>query len=87
MITIDLNHCEIIHEMDHDPDTILNNASDMVIPHLTKDIWVVILAAEGSEARRGELTNSHFQSKLLKHVTLHSENDICIVPLTSLCEP
>ena len=48
---------------------------------------MVILATEGSETRRDQLTNSHFQSKLLKRVKLHSDNNIFIVPLSSLCAP
>ena len=48
---------------------------------------MLILAAEGSEARTDELTNSHFQSKLLKRVKLHYNNDICVVPLSSICGP
>ena len=71
MMIIDFSHSEIIHKMDQYPDTITDNASNMVIPHLTIEIWVVILAAEESEARRDNLTNSHFQSKLLKRVKLH----------------
>ena len=47
MMIIDLSHYEIIHEMDQDPGTIPDNASDMVIPHLKKELWMVILIAEG----------------------------------------
>ena len=36
MMIIDLSHCETIHEIDQDPDTIPDNASAMVIPHLKK---------------------------------------------------
>ena len=36
MMIIDLNHCEIIHEMDQDPDSIPGSAGDMVIPYLTR---------------------------------------------------
>ena len=36
MMIIDLSHCEIVHEMDQNPDTIPDSASDMVIPHLKK---------------------------------------------------
>ena len=60
MIIIDIIHCEIIHEMYQDPDTIPDNTSDMLLPHLTRKIWVVILAAERSEAKRHELTKTHF---------------------------
>ena len=59
----------------------------MLILYLTKDIWVVGLSVEGSESRRDELPNSHFQSKLLKRVKLHSDNDIFIVSLISLYGP
>ena len=48
---IDLSHCKIIHKMDQDPDTIPDSTSDMVIPYLTREIWVVILAAEDSEEK------------------------------------
>ena len=56
----------------------------MVIQYLAKEKWVVILTAEGSEIRRDKLTNCHFQSKVLKRVKLHHDNDILIVPLTFL---
>ena len=46
MMIIDLSHCEIIHEMDQNPDTIPDNASDMVIPYFIEEIWLVILLAE-----------------------------------------
>ena len=42
MMILDLNYYEIIHEMGQDPGTIPNNVSDMVIPHLKKEVWVVI---------------------------------------------
>ena len=48
---------------------------------------MLILAAGELEARRDELTNSHFQSKLLKRVKLYSDNNIFIFPLSSLCGP
>ena len=50
-------------------------------------MWVVILAAKGSEAIRDESTNSHIQFKLLKRVKLHSNNDIFVASLSSLCGP
>ena len=87
MMIIDLRHCKIIHEMDQDLDIIPDNASDIVIPHLTREIWVVILVVEGSKAKRDELANTHFQSKLLKRVKLHSEDDTFIVSLTYLSGP
>ena len=37
MMIIDLSHCEIINEIDQDPDIIPDNASDMVIQYLTKE--------------------------------------------------
>ena len=36
MMIIDLTHCDIIHDMDQDPDTIPDNAGEMVIHHLKK---------------------------------------------------
>ena len=68
MMSIDLSHCEIIHEMDQDPDIIPDNASYMVIPYFTKETLVVILAAERSEARRDEFKNSYFQPNFFKRM-------------------
>ena len=64
---------------------IIDNASYMVIPHLTREIRVVKLAAEGSETKRDELTSNHCQSKLLKRVKIYTNDDVCIVQLISLC--
>ena len=87
MMIIDSSNCETIHEIDQYPDKIPDNVSDMLILRLTKEIWVVALSDEGSEARRDELTKSHFQSKLLKHVKPHSDDDIFIIPLIYLYRP
>ena len=41
MMIVDLSHCDIIHDTNQDPATISDNASEMLIPHLTKEKWVV----------------------------------------------
>ena len=46
MMINDLSNCDIAHDMDQDPDTIIDDAPDGIITHLTKEKWVIILAAE-----------------------------------------
>ena len=48
---------------------------------------MVLLEAKACEARRNDLTKSHFQSKLLRRAKLHYDNDIFIVISSSLTEP
>ena len=50
MIT-DLSDCGIIHNMDQDLDIILDDVDQQIIPHLTKEKWVIVLAAESSQAQ------------------------------------
>lgn len=46
MMIIDLSNCDIMHDMDQDPDTILDDASKQIISHLIKEKRIVISAAE-----------------------------------------
>ena len=46
LIIIDIIECEILNHMDQDPDTLPDDAHLRIIPHLTQEKWVVLLAAE-----------------------------------------
>ena len=37
MMIIDLSNCDIVHDMDQDPDTITDDAPDRTVTHLTKE--------------------------------------------------
>ena len=56
-----------------------------IIRHLTKERWVVLLAAESPEVDR--LTDAHFDSQILKRIKLQDDNDIWMVPLITLVGP
>ena len=87
MMIIDLSECDIIHTMDQDPDTIPNDASDRIIHHLTNEKWVVLLASQSPEVLPDQLTNNHFDSQILKRIKLHNDNDLWIVPLSTIVGP
>ena len=36
MMIIDLSNCDIVYDMDQDPDTIIDDAPDRIITHLTE---------------------------------------------------
>ena len=87
MTIIDLSECDIIHNMDQDPDTIPDDTDQQVIPHLTKEKLVIVLAAESPQAEQHELTDAHFDSKILTRIRLHDDKDTWTVPLSTLTGP
>ena len=46
MMIIGLSECEILHHMNKYLDTLPDDAHLRIIPHLTQEKWVVLLAAE-----------------------------------------
>jgi len=87
IMIIDLTECDITYDMDQDPDTIPDDANERVITHLTNEKWVIVLAAESPHADAHHITDSHFDSVITKRLKLHSDNDIWMVPLTTLVGP
>ena len=57
----------------------------MIIPHLTKEKWLIALVAQTPEVYASKLTDAHFVSIMFKRIKLH--NDIWIVPLITLIDP
>ena len=87
MIIIELSDCTIIHNMYQDSDTIPDDEEQHIIPHLTKENWVILLAAESPPAEQHQLTYSYFDAKILTHTRLRDDNDIWMVPLITLAGP
>lgn len=52
MMTIDLSDCEMIYKTGQDLDTILRNAGQQIIPQLTEEILVIVLAADHLKHKR-----------------------------------
>ena len=52
MMKIDILDFDIIHNMDQYPDTLPDDADQQNIPHLTKDKWIIVLAAEYPQTER-----------------------------------
>ena len=54
---------------------------------MTKEKWVIVLAAESLQAEQHQLTDAHFDSKILTRIRLHDDNDTWMVPLSTLVGP
>ena len=57
------------------------------LPHLTKEKWVVLWAADAPEANNHDITDSHFQSAIATRVKLYADKDMWMVPLSTLVGP
>ena len=84
---IDLLDCDIIHNIDQDPDTITDDVDQKIITHLTKEKWVIVLAPESSQAEQHQLNDTYFDSNILTRIRLHDDSDTCMVPLSTLVGP
>ena len=61
---------------------------DLVVPHLTKEKWVVAHEAMGPSIDAGSLSISHFDSEILKRMKLQDKiEDMWIAPVSSLVGP
>ena len=83
MMILDLSDTELLYR-DH------NNGpnEEHVVHHLTKEVWLVILAAVTPKASRTEdLSDLHFDSSIITRVKLHDDNDVYMVPLSTLAGP
>ena len=60
MIILDLSDCDIINSIQQDPDTIPDDADQHIIPHLTIEKWVIVLAVESPLAEQHQLTDAYF---------------------------
>ena len=83
---LDLSACEITYEVDIDHDQISTLSHVATIPHLTKDKWVVIKAAESPSILASELTDDHLTSDIITRIKLDQER-IWLVPLAALVKP
>ena len=87
-MVIDLSDAEIINRPDRDPD---DQSSDNVpllcMIHLTKEKWAVLSAAIKPIADNKDLTNAHFTSKIITRIQLHSDDEVYMVPLSTLVCP
>ena len=54
------------------------------LPHLTKEKWVVLWAANAPEVNNNDITYSQFQSAIATCVKLHDDKDMWMVPLSNL---
>jgi hypothetical protein len=84
---LDLSECEISYESDVNPDITSAASNAIHINHLTNEKWVVIQAVTSPEADSENLTDNHFDSKIHTRINLHNDDDVRIVPLTSLVAP
>ena len=84
---IDLTECDIDNDADTNPDEPNDVAENVNLPHLTSEMWVVVLAGKGSAIQQGSLSTSHFRSKLSTWFELHEDTDVYIVPLSTLDGP
>ena len=83
---LDLSECEISYEVDIDQDQVSTIAHVAILPHLTKDKWVVIKAAESPAIISSELTYDHLTCDMITRIKL-DEDRIWLVPLLSLFSP
>ena len=58
-----------------------------VQPHLTKEKWVVIAAAESPSITSSNLKDSHIDLSIIKRINIDTEKEIWLVPLSSLTGP
>ena len=84
MMIIDLRDCDITYRMDQDPRTLPDDGRETIIPHLTKDKWAAVLAADSPEPNHDSSSNSYFQLVIITRIKLHSDKDLWILPLTLL---
>ena len=87
MMIIDLIDAEILYECESDTDGENSSRAVQPIRHLTKEKWVVVLAAEGHEASNEDLTDKHFDFTTHTRIKLYSNNDMWMIPLIYLVEP
>ena len=87
MMIIDLGDCEIETQPDIDPDLVHTLNYIVPLPHLTREMWVVLWAANAPETNYSEITDIHFQSAIATHVKLHDDKDMWMMPLSTLLGP
>ena len=87
-MAIDLSDAEIINRPDRDPDD--QSCDNVPLPsmtYLTKEKWAVLSAAIKPIAENKDLTNAHFPSKIITRIQLHSDDEVYMVPLSTLVAP
>ena len=86
LMILDLSACEITYEVDIDQDQISTLLHVATIPHLTKNKWVVIKAAESPSILASELTDDHLLSDIITRIKIDKER-IWLVPFAALVKP
>ena len=86
LMILDLTECKISTEVDVDQDQIDNVSHVAQMPHLTKEKWVVIKAAESPSVLSSNVTDDHLLNPIMTRIKL-DEDRIWLVPLSSLVEP
>ena len=57
------------------------------MPHLTKERWVIVSAAESPRAEQHQLTDSHFDAKISTSISLHDDKDKWMILLIKVAGP
>ena len=84
---IDLTDAEISYKCESNTDGEHSSRTVQPIRHLEKEKWVIVLSTEGHEVSNEDLTDNHFDSTIHTRINLHSDNDMWMIPLTSLLAP
>ena len=87
IMMLDLRECTIIEDVDANPDTTEQTFKADIYPHLTQDIWVVVLAAKNTELEQNPSLNNIFVSKIATCFEMHDDNDVFIIPWSTLIGP
>ena len=88
MMIVDLTNVEINVEPDIDPDAVVDGeTATNNVPHLTNEIWLLVLAADSPIVEPNEVSDNHFESSIHKRIKLHNDDEVFIVPLSSLIGP
>ena len=87
LMILDLSSCEISYDPDINTDHVTGVDSIEVQPHLTKDKWMVVAAAESPTLDASLVKDSHIELSIIKRVKLPDDNIIWLVPLSSLRGP
>ena len=74
-MNIDLTDAEISYD-ERNTDGEYSSRTVQSIIHLTKEKWVIVLAAEGHTASYKVLTDNHFDSTIHTRIKLHFGNDM-----------
>ena len=87
MMILDFSDTDIIYSDKNNNEIENYSLTNHTFHHLTKEKWVVVLAASGSQADNETLTDDHFDSSIIERIELHNDNDMWLIPLSTLVGP